>query len=91
MADWTVTLGIGGVHDASFRYAAEKPVAATLTITDAEGTVLATKRIFLPAVPSGEWGLARLDGGVSLNAGTFRFRLALPDSAVLALDALNLD
>jgi len=29
-------------------------------------------------------------GGVSLNAGTYTFYLALPDSAAMGIDALNL-
>jgi len=77
-AEWTISVGVGDRYGLNFRYKNPGPkTAAEVSILDADGRVIRTNAATLPATSrSGDWEFYRTRTGTSLNAGTYRIRLA---------------
>ncbi len=74
---WTVSLGLGGAHDFSVRYAnpGPEPLEAALTVTAADGTPMGSGRFALELSAGAVATLADL----GMNAGDYTVVLELPE------------
>jgi hypothetical protein len=94
LLEWTVVLGVGDRYGLSLRYATASPVVvpAELSLLASDGTLLHREAVELkPEAPGAAWGTLRTTTGTSLNAGSYRVRLAPRGEASVVVDVLEVE
>ncbi|MBR7719881.1 malectin domain-containing carbohydrate-binding protein [Hymenobacter properus] len=89
--EWTIQVGVADTYSLTFRYAnpLARPLAATLTVALADGTVLKTENVeLLPSKP-GKWNYLATSTGTMINAGSYRVKLTAADAAGLSVSGLD--
>ncbi len=88
--EWEFRVGLASRYGLEFRYMnrSGRDAGMIMRIMSADGTEYRRERINLPATP-GRWQSLRTDTGTTLNAGTWKIMLSLPEHGDICFDWLR--